>query len=140
MTKLIAGIDPGKKCGVAIWDCEKQEFRMVDTVSIMSAMTLLTPYNDGGPGEIELIRFEDARQRKWFGKTGREVLQGVGSIKRDCSIWQEFCEYHNIKFEAVAPQKGQTKWKADYFKRVTGWQRRTSEHARDAAVLVYGST
>lgn len=135
MTKIICGVDPGTKTGVAIWDCEKQIFRLIETVSIIKAMSLLHPLESDF--DIDIIRFEDARLRKWFGKSGREVLQGVGSIKRDCSIWQEFCEYHSIKFEAVKPATGQTKWKSDYFKRVTGWEKRTSEHSRDAAVLVY---
>jgi hypothetical protein len=36
------------------------------------------------------------------------------------------------------PQAHGTKWAADYFARVTGFKGRTSEHSRDAALLVYG--
>lgn len=137
MSRLVAGIDPGVKTGVAIWDCEKKKFTLVESMSIVRAMAFLEPQL-GAHGDIDLIRFEDARKRQWFGKSGREVLQGAGSVKRDCKIWQEFCEYYGIKFEAVAPAKGQTKWNAERFKHITKWTGRTNEHSRDAAVLVFG--
>jgi len=136
MSKIIAGIDPGVKTGIALWDCGKQEFIRIETMTIISAIELLSrPWSRN---HIKEINFEDARLRTWFGKSGREKLQGAGSIKRDCSIWQEFCEYYKIHFEAVKPTVGQTKWSAGYFKKITGWTGRTSQHARDAAVLVFG--
>jgi hypothetical protein len=135
MSKIIAGIDPGVKTGLAIWDCEKQKFLQIETYSIIEAFHWVERINCDGRGEIW---FEDARQRKWFGNAGREKLQGAGSIKRDCSIWQEFCEYYKIPFRAIKPAKGQTKWSAEYFQKLTGWKKRTSQHARDAAALVFG--
>lgn len=83
------------------------------------------------------IYIEDARQRKWV-TGGCEKLQGVGSVKRDCQRWQEFCEYHGIDFELVAPKNNRTKTTASEFKRITGWQQRTNEHGRDAAMLIFG--
>ena len=85
------------------------------------------------------VYFEDARLRKWIPKTsGREVLQGAGSIKRDCSIWEEFFDLHKIKAFPIAPKDTKTKMNAQLFARLTGWTGRTSEHARDAALLVWG--
>lgn len=128
----IAGIDPGTKTGIAIWNCKAQRFEAILTSGIVCAMETVRAHN------VDLVRIEDARKRRWYGNAGREKLQGVGSVKRDCAIWQEFCGYYDIQFQAVAPQKGQTKWSAEYFKRVTGWDDRTSEHSRDAAILVFG--
>lgn len=136
MKKIIAGIDPGVKTGLALWDCEKQDFIHLKTVSIVEAFELLWAYH--ASDDLHEIWFEDARLRTWFGSAGREKLQGVGSVKRDCSIWQEFCEYYGIPFKTIKPASGQTKWTTDYFKRVTGWTGRTSQHARDAGCLVYG--
>ena len=84
--------------------------------------------------------FEDARHRTWFGKDKNisAKLQGAGSIKRDCSIWEDFLQDYEIPFRAVPPQKGCTKWTEEYFKMVTGWKGKTSSHSRDAAVLVFG--
>ena len=132
--EIIAGIDPGVHTGLALWNCKEQKFIKIQTLTIIQAMH-----------ELEIRRhllreiwFEDARMRTWFGTAGREKLQGAGSIKRDCSIWQEFCEYHEIPFRAIKPARGQTKWPAPYFQKVTGWGERTSQHARDAGALVFG--
>jgi hypothetical protein len=38
----------------------------------------------------------------------------------------------------VPPKAGATKWDADTFRRLTGYSGRTSNHARDAALLVWG--
>jgi hypothetical protein len=134
MSNLIIGLDPGVKTGFAIWNCDKKEFEEVGSRGIVSAMQIIK----WKANDIKLIRFEDARQRTWFGGKGREALQGAGSIKRDCKIWQEFCEYYKFSFEMIKPVKGQTKWDSAYFKKVTGWTGRTNEHGRDAAVLIFG--
>ena len=139
MTKLVVGIDPGVKTGLAIWDCVGEKFGLIGTFNIIECFADLIPLVNGGL--IDLLRFEDSRLRKgYYGDNANLKQQGAGSIKRDSSIWQEFCEYHKIKFEAVSPQsqKGLTKWDAKRFKHVTGWTARTSEHARDAALLVWG--
>jgi len=137
MNRIIIGIDPGVKTGLAAWVPAERRFQSIETMSIVKAMDwIMLAKRDGLQVEV---RFEDARLRTWFGKAGREQLQGAGSIKRDCSIWSEFCEYHDIPSQAVKPFKGGTKWSADYFKRLTGWKGRTSEHSRDAACLVFGA-
>ncbi len=142
MSKIIAGIDPGVKTGLALWDCEKKEFVSIQTCSIIEAMSVLRKWEMMSE-ELSKIYFEDSRLRTWFeepknSEEARQKLQGAGSIKRDCSIWQEFCEYYEIPFETVKPTAGNTKWPAEYFKKITGWAIQTSQHARDAAVLVFG--
>lgn len=84
------------------------------------------------------VRIEDARKRTWFGNAGREQLQGAGSIKRDCKIWEDFLTDNNIPFELVAPKNNKTKINASVFKKITRWQVQTNEHSRDAAMLVFG--
>ena len=133
--RIIFGIDPGVKTGIATWIPAENRFLEIATMSIVQAMHgVLLAKQDGVQVSVVI---EDARLRTWFGSAGREQLQGAGSIKRDCAVWQEFCEYHQIPFQAVKPAEGWTKWGADYFRRVTGWKGRTSEHARDAALLVF---
>ena len=68
----------------------------------------------------------------------KSKAQGAGSVKRDCSIWEDFCKDYGIPFWAKPPVKGATKVSADYFKMVSHYQGRTSEHSRDAAMLVIG--
>ena len=132
------GIDPGKHTGIAVWDTETQHFCRIDTVPIHQALIYVESF-----GEREMkVYFEDARQRKWLPKDAtsseyRGHLMGAGSVKRDSVIWQDALTDWGIPFEMVPPRPGATKWDADTFRRVTGYKGRTSNHARDAALLVY---
>lgn len=137
------GIDPGEHTGLAVWD--GSAFERIETLPIHRALVLVEQYHDVArmTGNCLCVVFEDARQRTWFTKERsaseyRGRLMGAGAAKRDAKIWEEFCIDLGIPYEAHKPTAGTTKWKEDYFKRVTGWDRRTSEHARDAAVLVMG--
>ena len=131
------GIDTGTHTGFAAWDDSAQVLVEVDTLLIHRAMQRVMDYAE--EREVFVV-FEDARQRTWFGrdKNTSAKLQGAGSIKRDCSIWEDFLTDYDIPFRAVPPQKGCTKWTDGYFKKVTGWKGKTSNHSRDAAVLVFG--
>ncbi len=131
---IIIGIDPGVKTGIAVWDTDTSEFAQIKTCGILEAMETV---NDWRAVSEAILIIEDARKRKWFGNNSSAKRMGAGSIKRDCKIWQEYCDYHNLQCYFKPPSKGMTKWDSDKFKVVTGWQRRTSEHARDAALLVW---
>lgn len=89
-------------------------------------------------GRNIFVRVEDARQRKWFGNSGREKLQGAGSAKRDAKIWDDFLKDNGIPYEMVAPKNNRTKLSAEQFTKYTGWKGKTNEHGRDAGMLVYG--
>ena len=138
---ICIGIDPGTHTGVAVWDTREGKFLSLETLPIHRAMTFILKWSlraeDTGQ-EIQVV-FEDARQRKWFGKGDTNAkAQGAGSVKRDCSIWEDFCKDYGIPYWAKPPVKGATKVSAEYFKMVSHYQGRTSEHSRDAAMLVIG--
>ena len=135
------GIDTGVHTGIAVWNSERKEFAVVDTMKIHEAMNFVYGYVDS---DIPFqVRFEDARQRKWIpmsknmtAELGR--AQGAGYVKAHCQIWEDFLTDYRIPFEAIAPRRNVTKLSAEQFGRITGYKGRTSEHARDAAMLVYG--
>ena len=140
------GIDCGKNTGVAIWDTKTQSFEWVTTMQIHDALWLIREkvlhewmdYDDRAH-----VFIEDARQRRWLPKDAtsseyRGHLMGAGSVKRDAVIWQDALTDWGIPFEMVPPRPGMTKWDAATFARVTGYKGRTSNHARDAALLVFG--
>ena len=135
------GIDTGVHTGIAVWNSERKEFAVVDTKKIHEAMNFVYGYVDS---DIPFqVRFEDARQRKWIpmsknmtAELGR--AQGAGYVKAHCQIWEDFLTDYRIPFEAIAPRRNLTKLSAEQFERITGYKGRTSEHARDAAMLVYG--
>lgn len=137
MADIYIGIDPGTHTGIAVWSHKEQRFFMLGTKTMYEATEdIINLVNKHGRDNI-FVRFEDARKRNWFGNSGREQLQGAGSIKRDCSLWEEFLTSKGIPFVPVSPKSNRTKMKPEAFAKYTGWAKRTSEHARDAAMLVF---
>ena len=145
VSKVYIGIDTGTHTGVAIWG--GGQFLLLETMTIHKAMGVV--YEQVQSGVDVVVRVEDPRQRTWFGtermsrEQERKKLQGVGSVKRDASIWDDFlsdlCKTNkNVKYEMVAPKRNVTKLTGESFKAITKWQSRTNEHNRDAAMLVYG--
>lgn len=131
------GIDPGTRTGLAAWDDREKRFLEISTLMIHEAMERVKAYLPAPEGCR--IYVEDARLRKWYGKKGRESLQGAGSIKRDSAIWDDYLKALGADYRMLPPQVGGTKIWDLPFKNLTGWTgKRTSEHARDAAMIVYG--
>lgn len=124
-----------------------RKFTRVESMAIHRALNEVEQIHRAF-GCIVPVIFEDARLRTWFGaardinqeKYGAGVREGVGSVKRDALIWEDFLEDNGIPYLARKPSSGATKWKADVFQRTTGWTARTNEHGRDAGLLVYGYT
>ena len=131
---LIVGLDTGTHTGFAVWDKDKRVLTELTTLKIHRAMDRVKELSYSN--DI-VVYFEDARLRTWFGSAGREALQGAGSVKRDCSIWEDFLTDLGVEFHPVAPKNNATKLNAAFFSKITGWKGRTSEHARDAAMLVF---
>lgn len=141
--RLIVGIDPGKVTGFATWLKPDKKLLSVDSYPIHKAIKAIDFFIQTYGKKNILIRIEDARQRKWLPaeKSNSEYrgrLQGAGSVKRDCQIWEDFLKETGIDYEFLPPAAGRTKWKEDYFKTVTKYEGRTSEHGRDAAALIFG--
>jgi hypothetical protein len=134
---IIIGIDTGTNTGVAVWNKPGREFLEIVTLPIHQAMELVLRYHLIHR-EALFVRFEDARLRKFLKDKDPGAIQGAGSIKRDCSIWEDFLRDKSIHYASIAPRRGLTKLPEDTFTRMTGWSKRTSNHARDAAMLVYG--
>lgn len=126
---IIIGIDPGTNTGIAVWNVVEQKFEALKTMAIDEAFDLLRE------DKPEFVIFEDARLRKFFGKTGRERLQGAGAAKRDSKAWEQFLLRHRIPFRTVRAQR---KLRHKEFVEMTGYSKRVSEHARDAGMIVFG--
>ena len=134
------GIDPGTNTGLAMWDGGK--FTRIETFYIHTALLLVLDIRNAGPIKVWV---EDARKSvlpKHLRGSFRE--QGAGSIKRDSAIWAAFLEDYNIEHVLCSPQKAPKymgkkgkEMTNDEFCKLVGWSGRTSEHARDAAMLVW---
>ena len=136
------GIDTGTHTGLAVWNAKERKLDQIKTVKIHIAMSIIQSYIQSSKLGLEnqsvFIRVEDARMRKWFGKNSNAKLQGAGSVKRDCTIWEDFLTDLGANFEMVSPANNKTKLNAEQFKRITKYAGQTNEHNRDAAMLVYG--
>jgi hypothetical protein len=138
---LKIGIDTGVKTGFSVWESDSKKFLAIQTLKIHEAMFEVLQYNksvEAGFCESLTVYFEDARLRKWYGDRATQKMQGAGSIKRDAKIWEDYLTDMEIDFKPIAPAKGMTKMKAEPFKKLTKWDKRVSEHARDAALIVFG--
>lgn len=143
---VLIGIDPGEHTGFAVFDSRTRRFLQVSTFPLWKALEEVKRWQSSCQTDPQhpdfAVVFEDARKRTWFAPERnaseyRGKLMGAGAAKRDARIWEEFLEAQHIPFVAHKPQAGGTKWNADYWAKVTGWTGRTSEHARDAALLVF---
>ena len=136
--KILIGIDTGVNTGFAVAEDKGNggELQKVTSISITQAMQQVNELIAQHGKEVVQLIIEDARQRKWF-TGGREKAQGVGSVKRDAKIWEDWCTENQINYRMIHPKNNSTKYKADTFKKITGWTGRTNEHARDAAMLVF---
>lgn len=131
------GLDTGTNTGFSLWDSKERSFKLIETLMIHEAMMQITMLSKDELS-MTFIRVEDARLRKWFGKSGKEQLQGAGSIKRDAVIWEDFLTAIGANFEMVAPKNNRTKLTAESFRKLTKWEFKTSQHGRDSAMLVFG--
>ena len=124
---IYIGIDPGVKTGFAII-CNDQKEAL--TVAIHNAFPLIKQLLKRDD-KIH-VRVEDARKRKWFGDKSKEKQQGAGSLTELSSKKDS-----KITFEMLHPIKGGTKIDKVLFKKISGITKVTSEHARDAYMLIH---
>lgn len=143
---IYIGIDTGANTGVAVWNSRARSLDLVKSMPIHKAMDLVQFYHAKTQEAADKlhVRVEDPRQRTWFGtermsrEEERKKLQGVGSVKRDASIWDDYLKDLGVGYEMVAPKRNMTKLTQETFKRYTGFNGMTNEHGRDAAMLVFG--
>lgn len=135
---IYIGVDPGVKTGFCVYDTIEKRITQLTTLKIHKAFKEVEDIVGFRKEEGVIVMFEDARLRKWFGSNAQQKQQGAGSIKRDCTIWDDFLKDLGVLYYPVHPKNNMTKVKPDYFKSITKWEGRTSEHARDAAMLVFG--
>lgn len=133
--KYVIGIDCGVNTGFAVWSVDEQKFRCVKSLQIHKALSEVERAFKQEPNIKVFI--EDARLRKWFGANSTAKLQGAGSVKRDCKIWEDFCKDLGIPYVLVAPKDNMTKLNAVQFINITNYEGVTNEHSRDAAMMIF---
>jgi hypothetical protein len=147
MSKVLIGVDTGVHTGfaVAIDQGKGGELQDVGSHTITQAMSRVLELVEAHGKANIMLYIEDARLRTWFGnadarqaRSGAGVREGIGSVKRDAQIWEDWCKEQGLNYKMIHPAANKTKTDAKYFLKLTGWAKRTNEHARDAAMLVFG--
>ena len=139
LCRYIIGIDPGKKTGLAIWDTYREKYDAVKTLDFWGVHDLLKL---AYPPALCVLVIEDPKQNKatfFHRETGakkrEKISRNVGANMEHATLLIERFESLGYDVRAIKPTK--RKWSADTFKRETGYDKRTSEHARDAARLAW---
>jgi hypothetical protein len=130
------GIDPGTTTGLAIkYFFQGQPYMELDSGTITHMM--MRVHHIALKNDDVMLFIEDARKRNWFGARAKEKLQGAGSIKRDCAIWEDWAKEMELPYHMIAPKDVATKQSSEAFALLTGIKR-SNQHERDAAMIVWG--
>lgn len=145
--KYLIGIDPGRNTGICVYS---QTDNKIVELSTFTNFWYLVKYFDGIGNMYPLgIQFkfilEDPQLNDPVFISGRhglstrqmlKVAQDVGRNKEQAYLLIEYMKIQTRNFITVQPT--QSKWKPEYFQRLTGWEGKSNEHTRDAARLVWG--
>lgn len=144
---LAVGIDPGTSTGLAfaVPEDDSRGYRWRELLTLPIHRALLQVYEELREVEGDahrhrvLVVVEDARQ---IGGDPRKAL-GAGSVRRDSAIWADFLEdlrqdVDCLDYRLVRPSPRQLrKLTAEQLATYTGCTLKGSQHARDAAGLLF---
>jgi hypothetical protein len=140
--RFIIGIDGGTKTGVAVWDVSGRLFQHVKTIDFWEAYHWICEVFK--PAETVIYIEDPSKNPPVWKRPGMKdheyykKCQHVGAVKRESLLMMKGLERQEFEVKAIRPQKGSfTKMKSAAFKHVTKYKGRTSEHSRDAAMLVF---
>lgn len=142
MNKFLIGIDPGINNGVAAWDVNNKKLATLQTLGISELYNYLSNLNQYL--FFEVIIENPNLNKPVFAKTlsgakgnaALKIAQNVGQNKGIASCIIAYCKHLGIKYTEIKPTN--SKVQLDYFKKLTNWKGACSQHAIDAAMLVYG--
>ncbi len=138
------GLDPGAETGLAVWDPKREVFaRELMTTSFWSAYDLVMTYP---PATVLVVLEDPSKNRSTFhhgvprseqaARKRERISRNVGSNQREAQLLASGLERQGYRVRRVRPRS--SKLGADLFKKITRYQGHPSEHARDAAMLVFG--
>ncbi len=135
---LVIGIDPGVKTGWCVYDVLHGEITEAATITLWEAYYKAETMNP----DWVLFKVEDPAQNKpvWNRNLSKDanlkVAQDVGGNKKEARLLIEGLRGLGFCVDAVRPTEG--KWTSRYFRGITGYEGRVSQHVRDAGRLSWG--
>jgi len=139
-TKLVhVGIDPGVHVGFALAYAGK--IIQLQTLTFWEAVAELEALAEGA--QLHVYIEDPNANRPTFWKKGattaaaiQKVSQNVGANKRDAQLLIEKALLLGVKLTTVPPRS--SKLASPGFQQLSGYTLKSSQHARDAAMLILG--
>lgn len=130
---IIIGIDPGAYTGIAVYkDGALSELKTIQPYDLQRMLE----------GEkCDLVVFEDSRLQShiWTrglkGAAAMKVARNIGQIDAWCSLIETVCKMSGIETESLSPKAKGEKVDALAFYKLTGYDGRSNQHERDAAMV-----
>lgn len=138
------GIDPGNQNGFAVWSCREKQLKRLKTFSVMQIITELENYKkEFGDTFCVILEATYLNRAVWIPTNNRKnfskIARNVGMNQQTAKFIRDFCKDRNIELiESKPGKKSHTKLDSQQFERITGYRGRISQHARDAAMLIFG--
>jgi len=130
---MIIGIDPGANTGLAFYKGGK----LVDLVTISPCLI-----GECVSGAKRVV-FEDSRLTSHVFTTtasraaALKMARNVGEIDAWCKLIVSVCAVKGIDAHGISPKAKGAKLDAAKFAALTGWQGKSNQHERDAAMVAY---
>lgn len=140
---IYIGVDPGVNTGIASWNTKLKDFQILKTTNFWGCIDILNDFikikNSFGDIGFKVFIEDTTKSRVVFGRNSMGRSISVGMLIKETQLIIDFCENNDINIIKKIPTKNTlTKLNAKQFKQLTGWQGRTSQHSRDAGMMVYG--
>lgn len=150
-TYLVVGIDPGTSTGWAEYSPITGELESVDTIDFHAVMerargmergTVLFIVEDPSQNPFFVERYILPQYRRRRSLPMEEVKRlckiagNTGGNGKEALMLIEGLKGMGHRVRAVRPTS--QKWTSHMFMNITGWDKRCSQHARDAAKLCFG--
>ena len=132
---MLIGLDPGASTGVAIF--ENGKLIRLTTWTPIQLITLLPSLS------VTSVIFEDSRLTSpvWSRGTSQaarmKIARNVGQVDAICNLICALCEEMKISARGVSPKHKGRKLDAETFNKLTGWDKKSNQHERDAAMCVF---
>ncbi|WP_103018123.1 hypothetical protein [Alicycliphilus denitrificans] len=134
---LILGIDPGAETGVASYvDGKLVGLQTIEPWDVERFLRV--------SGAVRVV-FEDSRleTRLWNARTkgaygaALATARSVGQVDAWCTLITAICGDLGIPAHGISPTAKGAKVDAAAFGRITGWEKRSNQHERDAAMVAW---
>lgn len=140
--QIYIGIDPGNQNGFAVWDAIDREFKRIKTYRFPQVLKELYFYNENF--DCQVVLEATYLNKPVFRKSNNprkaaRMARNVGMNQQTARLIAEYCKEEGIPLiESKPGRNSHTKLTQQQFEQFTKTKIKTSQHGRDAGMLVFG--